>query len=478
MASKKILIVQLSHNNYFKGNLIIPFPEIYAWPPKLYPMGLGHLSNALKNASYDITFLDLWIDPKTINKLFAEINKYDVIGFSYYVTQYIQLKNIVEEIRKINTEIPIIVGGPGAEVSYEIILKELPVDFVVFSEAEISLINLLNEIYSSQYFENVKGIAYKKDGKVVTTGSQEYIKDLDSLEFPDLKCLDFEAYIKNDTFTIYNKKLKGRVASVISGRGCPYKCTYCSRTFSGARFRSVENILEEVKYLKENYNIQYIKFQDELLITSKQRVFQLCEGIKELDLKWKCQGRVNMVDSEILKKMNESGCVAIGYGFENATQRILDTMKKKIKAQDFVRVYKMTKDAGIVPVIQYMYGYIGENDESLQNSIDFFSAIDHPAWGFYVQPIPGTDLYDYCIEEGLITDEKKYLEDFMFGYNKNQCTINLSQYPNLDMLNNKIRETHRKIDSNYYKRHPIQFSKAVWNKINKLVKKSDTHNIV
>jgi len=452
--SFRIMMIQLSHSHFVKDDSFIPLAK-HEYMPEAYPLGLGYLSNALNDKGYKVEFVDLWAHPEEFYSFFLRVDNYDAIGISFYITQYSQLKYIVERIKNSNKKIPIIVGGPGAKPSYKILLDNLPIDFIVFEEAEISLINLTNEIFSDKNYRSVRGIAFRnEDNSCIVNEPQPPIKELDDLDFPDRKCLDYHIYHKYSPMPGMEGMLS---TNVISGRGCPYKCTYCSKTFSGCRFRSIPNVISEIKHLKENFGIQSIIFNDELVVASQKRVYELCEGIKSLNVKWGCQGRVNTVDAPLLRKMKDSGCEYIGYGFESATQRILDNMKKKINVSEMVKVYKMTKDMGIIPVIQYMYGFIGENEESLQDTIRFFKEIDFPALGFYVQAIPGTELYEYCLERGLITDEKEYLENFAFGYNQNRCTINFSEFPSIEILNKKIQATRRRINMNYYKRHPIKF---------------------
>jgi len=442
--SYTLLMIQLSQNLY---------------DPRNYPLGLGYLSNSLRQNGYEAEFLDLWAHPEEGSRFDFDLHKFDAVCIAFYATQYRQLRSICKAIRNHNPAIPIIVGGPGAKPSYKILMQELPIDFIVFEEAEISLPNLLRQIFCQRGYQNVKGIAYREKDSVIATEPQSYIKDLDNLEIPDRECLDFQVYSQGSGMP---GMTNGVEANVITGRGCPYTCTFCSKTFKGCRQRSVGNVINEILHLKQKYNVQSIIFNDELVITSKRKVLELSEALKPLCLKWGCQGRVNLMDKEMLDAMRDSGCVYIGYGFENATQKMLDAMKKRIKVEDMVRVYRMTREAGIIPIVQYMYGFVGEDEESLQNSVKFFETIDHPAVGFYVQPVPGTELYSYCLAEGHISDETKYLDEFDLGYNRSECVINLSRLQDVDTLNRRIRETRRIIDINYYRKHPLKCAKKVW----------------
>jgi len=261
-----------------------------------------------------------------------------------------------------------------------------------------------------------------------------------------------------------------RSADIIAGRGCPYSCHYCSRTFDGVRLRSINNLVAEVKELQTRYRINHLLFNDELVLVNKKRTLELCEELKKLGITWSCQGRINQVDRDILVAMKEAGCIEIGYGVESISQSILDNMNKKLRAETIVPTIKMTQAVGIKPIIQYMYGYPGENDETIAASSKFFKDIDHTYIGFTTTPIPGTKLYQDCIKDGLITDDEDYLMRLDSGYNLTGAIINMTDFNDDEFVQKKLRLAMR-VNHNYYKKRPLQYSKAIFRKLGKLVKK-------
>ena len=173
-------------------------------------------------------------------------------------------------------------GGPGATFSYNTILEKTEVDYCIIGEGEITSRELLDNISNP---ENVAGLAYIKNGKTVLTPCREQIKELDSIPLPDRSFFDIERYIQ------CNKTSEGqfknfRATNIIAGRGCPYNCTYCSKTFKGARFRSGTDIEREVKLIKKEFELDTIEFNDELVIVNKTRTLEICSLMKKNNLIW------------------------------------------------------------------------------------------------------------------------------------------------------------------------------------------------
>jgi anaerobic magnesium-protoporphyrin IX monomethyl ester cyclase len=453
----KVALIQLPH---FYG-------ESNSRPPECYPLGLGYISNVLTEQNIEHVGIDLWGLQYTESQALERIDfsPFDFIGISAYATQYKYLKNFSLALKKKYPEKPIICGGPGPTFSYEIVLKNTGVDVCVIGEGEITIIDLL-ENYGR--FERVKGVAFLRDGRVLCTDRREQLKNLDLLDFPNRQLFDFEKIIETANSVRANSDMPAlkdkprRSADIIAGRGCPYQCNYCSKTFAGLRLRSIDNLVAEVIELKNKYKINHLQFNDELVLVNRNRSLKLCEELKKLNIKWSCQGRIDQVDREILVAMKEAGCLQIGYGVESVSQSILNNMNKRINAEMIVPVIKMTQEAGIEPIIQYMYGYRGENDQTIAATVKFFKEIDHPFVGFTTTLIPGTKLYQEGIQKGLIQDEEDYLLRLDSGYNLNGALINMTDFSDEEYLRKK-RLLMMKVSHNYYRKKPWQYGKFIMN---------------
>ena len=330
---------------------LIQLPHFYgeglSRPAECYPLGLGYLSSVLSAQKISHVGIDLWGPQLTPEKATAQIDfsPFSFLAISAYSTQYKYLKDFSLRLKALFPNIPILCGGPGATFSSETILHFTGVDICVIGEGEITLPELcLN--YENK--DQVRGIVYLENGTLYATPERENIKNLDLLPFPNRELFDFTRIMsvanqiraEHDSPELKSNPRKS--ADIVAGRGCPYSCHFCSKTFKGVRLRSIDNIINEVTHIKEKYQVNHLLFNDELPLVNKKRTLSLCKELKKFHIPWSCQGRINQVDEEILKSMKEAGCIQIGYGVESATQDILDRMNKKQNAADIVPVIKMT----------------------------------------------------------------------------------------------------------------------------------------
>ncbi|MFC1546447.1 B12-binding domain-containing radical SAM protein [bacterium] len=460
----KIMMIQLPH-----------FYDDTERAPEYYPLGIGYLVSVLKQ-KHDMIPMDLWMAGAAVNDAVSLISKHDpdIYCISVYATQYPYFKEITSVLKKRYPGKYIIAGGPAAASSYEILLKSTGVDYCVICEGERTMEELIDNL---DHPENVNGIAYLNNDQAVLTPRRQVINNLDELPFPDRDFYDFEKYMKNLARNNQYLKKSDRPANIITGRGCPYKCTYCSKTFSGVRSRSVSSIIDEISFLIQKYNITAVFFNDELVILNKKRTLDLCRRLEPLGIKWICQGRINLMDEEILHSMKNAGCIAIGYGIESYSQKILDNMKKQLRLEDIVPVIELTRNIGIEVMVQYMYGYPGEDDESIVKTEEFFKKIDHLYVGSTATPLPGTELYQTALDKGLIKDEEEYLCNLTMGYNPRILNGEYIDYPlvNLTDFSNdefavKKKKLRDRINSSYYSRHPVKKILMILNRYIRIMK--------
>lgn len=389
-----------------------------------FPFGFGYIAQYLLNEGHHVEVLDIFANEYSKEQVVDILSKkfFDFYGISAFSTQYSYVKWLTKEIKEMNCSSTIVVGGPLGSYSPDIVLNNTNADVCCIGEGEITFPDL---IQNNNNRSIVKGIAFKEDRKIVKTEPREYISDLDSLPTPVWDLFPVDIYLKNNSSSF----------AIITSRGCPYNCGFCSRTFKSVRYRSVDNVMAEIKQVIKKYNIKSIQFLDELFVANKQRILAFCERLSPLNLKWGCQGRINLVDKDILKRMKGAGCVYVGYGVESGSQKILDKMDKKIKVEDSVRVVNETFDVGLEPTIQMMYGYLGENDETLEETISFFDKINRPIYRPQLSPLvplPNSPVYEYAIKNNLITNEERYLDSLQAGYlqytKKHPLLVNMTEF--------------------------------------------------
>lgn len=398
-----------------------------------FPQGLAYIASVLRNAGHEITVYsqDQYHYQENHLVQYLKDNQFDVVGVSviagYY--QYRKLLKISEAINSVPNKPFYIIGGHGPAPEPEYFLRKTKADAVIIGEGEISTVKLLEALEQQQDFAKVKGIAFLKNDLLVITEPQELIEDIDTIPFPawDLFPMDYYALLRMPH--ISNSE---RCMPVLSARGCPFTCNFCYRMDEGIRLRSPENIIAEIRILKEKYNINYIAFSDELLMSSPERTRKICEAFIEADLgvKWDCNGRLNYAKPEVLKMMKQAGCVFINYGIECMDNEILKVMNKKLTVKQIVEGIEATLAAGISPGYNIIFGNIGENERTLQQGVDFLLKYDDHAQLRTIRPVtpyPGSPLYYNAIEKGLLKDiedfyENKHLNSDLLAVNFTELT--------------------------------------------------------
>jgi radical SAM superfamily enzyme YgiQ (UPF0313 family) len=368
----------------------------------------------------------------------------------YY--QYKKLLKLSEAINKSRKRPFYIIGGHGPSPEPEYFLKKTKADVAVIGEGELTIVELMKAITGRKSVKKIKGIAYR-DGKEITANPRRnLIKNIDNIEFPAYKLFPVDYYklmrihplVTNTDFVI----------PIVSGRGCTFKCNFCYRLDKGFRARSPERIVEEIKYLKTEYGITYIGFSDELLMTSIERVVSLCESFTKgrLEIRWYCNGRLNYAKPEVLKIMKKAGCVFINYGIEAMDDTVLKNMRKGLRVKQVIKGIETTLDAGISPGLNIIWGNIGDNKETLNKGVEFLLKYDDCAQLRTIRPVtpyPGSPLYHYAIEKGLLKD----CEDFYENKHKNSdlVTVNFTDM-NDDEFHKCLLDANTRLLTNYYQK--------------------------
>lgn len=446
----KILLIQPPH--YYNGKSRIP---------DFVPLGLGYIGKSLLNQGHDVKILDIWAQQWTNENVLEQIRNldYDIVGISAISTQYSYVRWLISELKKRHLE-KIVVGGALATFSPNIVLENTQADICVIGEGEITFKEICENIND---LSTVNGIYFKKNGEIINNPSREYIKDIDTIEFPEYDLFPMYIYLKN--CRVFSRP-DIKALNIITARGCPYNCNFCSKTFSGTRLRSAENIIKEIKYLVNKYEIDGIFFSDELMLADRKRAIEICEKIEPLNIKWNCQGRVNLVDEVLLTTMKKAGCVAVGYGVESGSQTILNNMNKRETVNQSENALRMTVDAGLLPIVQMMYGYPGESKETLNETVNFFKKVPYLGYeGINIAvnfspttPLPGSKLYTEAVKTGKIQNEHEYLLSLEGGYmpDGDRPLINLTDFDDKDFYI-FMQDARREIILNHKKMYPLQY---------------------
>lgn len=425
-----------------------------ASPIKLFPVGLGYIATAIKNAGFDFDLLDIDAHRFSDQEVDALIKKkkFDVVAMGCIVTGYKIVKSLAATIREAHPFAKIIAGNSVATSIVATLLARTEVDIAVMGEGDETIVDLLQAIRETRSLGTVRGICFKKDGKIIETPPRPYIKDISSIPSPDFSLFDIEIYIENsqhyanDPTPIPREKI--RALPVNTARGCLARCTFCYHNFKGIpyRYRSADSIVGDIKFLMEKYSLNYIYFWDELTFFSRKQTMTLIQKILDEDLHfyWDANCRADLFnkeeDIEIMRKMKQAGCLAIAYSLESADLGILKAMDKHITPEQFSRQTALFHKAGLPTYTSLVLGYPQETPETITKT--YQCCIEnriYPSTG-YLLPQPGSVMFDYAMEHGYVTDEEDYL--LRLG-DRQDLRLNMTKMSDSEFQNCVIEELKR-----------------------------------
>ncbi len=394
------------------ATVVLIQPRLKSWSPNVWvPLGPAYVAAALLQAGYEVQIVDLNAERLSEERLRKRIAGADVVGISGMITEYKEVLELVRLVKDANDCTKVILGGPLATTLPRKLLEVTRADFVVIGEGEGSAVELMSAITGGTPLDAVRGIAYRRGSEIVVTEPRAPIADADTIPMPARQLLNMERYVKNH-FKSFGYQIDGikriRSTNLITSRGCPYSCTFCLKEMWGHKWRgrSSENIVQEMEQLHSQYGINGFHFVDDTFVMDRKRVLSFCDLLRKrgLNVIWDCNGRINLMNTEMLSAMYSAGCRGISYGIESGSQPVLDSIKKGITLDQVRQVVGLTKSAGINVCGYFMIGMLDETKDSIEKTISFASELDLDFYGFSITtPLPGTQLFDEAASRGLIS---------------------------------------------------------------------------
>ena len=402
-------------------NILITAPQYYPTPKHYeFPLGLAYISAILKEQNFNVFTLNLNhkhnIPQIDLLKEYINTNNIDIFCTGGLITHYSIIEKLLTDVRQIKPDSKIILGGGIVTCEPELMIEELDFDYGVLGEGELTIVELINTLLANTDLNNVNGIIFKNDNnEFVITEQREYLKDLNSLPMPDYEGFDIEYYLDNqlpnDEYYM-NAFDDPRVLPVASSRSCPYLCTFCYHPLGNKyRRREIEDFIEEVKYLKEKYKINGLSVVDELIASSKSRLKKFCQAIKELNIRWTAQLRVNCVDRDLLIMMKDAGCYYISYGLESANNDILRSMNKHTTIEQLEKALAITYELGIGIQGNFLFSDRNETYETAADTLIWW--LQHKYYNInltMLRAYPYSSDYQYALENGLILDKLQFIK--------------------------------------------------------------------
>lgn len=371
---------------------------------RLPPLGLGYIATALKNHGFlvelvDCTFLQFKEAVEKIKQAKAQI-----IGF---YCMFSMKKTTIEMAQRLKEECGrdcglFVVGGPLPSWAPDSFLDVFNV--VVVGEGEETMLELAESVAKNKELKNIKGVVFRDGKQVIKTEPRKFIADLNSLAFPARELFDNKAYKK-----YYLDKFGYSTTSMLTSRGCPFSCDFCSRPIFGAdmRSRSAENIVDEVGEV-DRLGYERVWFADDCFTLNRKHLLDVCnEMVKRgVGIGWECLSRVDTMDAEVARAMKRSGCIRVFFGIESGNDSVLGLMNKKITTSQAKEAIYTAKAAGLKVGAFFIVGYPGENDKTVLDTLRFASGLPLDYLSFTLPyPIPGTPLYERVKGEGVVIED-------------------------------------------------------------------------
>ncbi|MDP3955273.1 MAG: radical SAM protein, partial [bacterium] len=363
------------------------------------PMGLALLAAVLERAGYQVTIVEanaLKLSPEAIVPL---VSQADVVGLTAMTPTINAALAIARRLRKAYPDLPLILGGTHATLLPEETLANTPeLDIIVRGEGEETIIELLSALSAKQPISQIPGVSYREGGQIVSTPLRSGNTDLDSLPFLAYHLLPWHSYKPHPP---HGRGLP--FAAIITSRGCPYHCSYCSKPIFGTacRGQSPLRVVEEVDYHRRRFKIKEFAFYDDVFTLDKKRTHAIADEMIKRGLKvpWTCETRVNLVDKDLLRHIKQAGCYSIAYGIESGSPEILDTLDKGITLKQVEEAVRFSQEVGLQTIGYFMIGSPGESPETIKQTIQLAKKLKLDFAQFAITtPFPGTKLYQLYSE--------------------------------------------------------------------------------
>jgi radical SAM superfamily enzyme YgiQ (UPF0313 family) len=378
------------------------------------PLGTLSVASSLTQAGHEVRFLNgAFLSHQAILDQVAAFRP-RWVGIYATTFGWPAADKTAADIRKRDPQVFLCAGGPYPIAMQDRCLTEgRAFDAVVTGEGERTVIEMLERLSRGRGLDGVRGVVFREGGGINVNPPRPLMTDLDDLPFPDRKLLgDANLYVPPPA--MYRRK---PVAVMMTSRGCNRRCIFCfqmdKERKSGVRYRSVENVLEEIELcLRQGF--REIKFLDDTFAQDRQRAMRLAREIKRrrLDFTWFASACVNQVDKELLLAFKEAGCWAILYGVESGVQKNLNTIRKGISLPQARNAVRWAKEVGLKVHTTFVFGIPGETYEEALRTIDFACELSpHMASFHAITPFPGTHLHDHVREYGTLSSE---LTDFTY----------------------------------------------------------------
>jgi radical SAM superfamily enzyme YgiQ (UPF0313 family) len=327
--------------------------------------------------------------------------KPDILGFSTMSNNLPIALELAKRVKQVQSEVHIILGGPGTAFCAKEVLMNFPqVDVIFRGEADNNFPDYVSSLIESKANNELGGLVYRSVDKIIDNGWPEAVKNLDDLPVPDY-LFSSESYIKQ-TATLFGNH---SAVSIEIGRGCPYSCSFCSTSVyfrRKYRLKSTDRVIEEILLIQKRIGSARIIFNHDVFTLKRSYVLELCDKIKKNfpNLDWMCLVRLNTLDEELLTKMYDSGCREIFIGLESATEKMQNAINKKLDINKFNLLTDIATRINMKIIISFIVGFPEEDENDIREMFSYVIKAKYNCRGNVVLhlntlvPMMGTPLYE------------------------------------------------------------------------------------
>jgi len=367
-----------------------------------YPIGLGYLHSFIESKGHDITtlFLNDYDPEECINIVIRKVEDInpDMLGFQILTGNRVCSFRLIEHIKSNYPDIKLIIGGIHVTIMYKQILEKYPSLTAVLGEGEITVSELID---NRKTLEEIDGIAFNRNGRIIETKERALIENLDELPFP-----------KHEIF--FNETR--RCGCILTSRGCPFSCTFCclcSISQRRVRFRSVNNVVDEIEYLINKFTeMSSVWIHDDSFFLNNNRAIEFCNEIvkRGIKIEFICSGRMKPLSQQMINAMEKAGFTHVLFGLESGAKEILKTSKKAITKEDAINAIKLFAKSSIKVTTFLIVGLPGETIETIKETIELVQTLQKIKYIWFGNDLivlfiyPGTEVYELAKNKGFIDD--------------------------------------------------------------------------
>ncbi len=391
-----------------------PYPLAEAPAP---PLGVTYVAAAFESAGADVRIFDYIVSQYSADKLKAQLDEFHphVVGSTSVTLNFPGAAGIIRTAKRHSPSLITVMGGPHVSFDDTATLVNYPeIDFIVRGEGERTIAELMAKEMNPEAWTDIRGLTFRRDGRIVATDSQPFIEDLDTLPLPARHLLPLSRY-----------QALGYPISIVTSRGCPYSCIFClGRRMGGKRIRqrAAPLVVDEIEQILA-YGIDRINVADDLFVSHSGKVKEVCEEIlrRSLRFSWSAFARVNTVDRETLLLMRKAGCDSVSFGVESGNPEMLKRIGKGITLEQVREAVSLCREAGIIAHTSFIAGLPGETPETLRETEEFAASLGSLYGYHHLAPFPGT-----TVREEVEKYDLEILTDDWTRYDANSAIVRTS----------------------------------------------------